>query len=66
AALEAGVYRTLPNDTQAVRRALMEGKPVPHATRFGAGIAALARALAGVEARAARPSMISSLLKMFH
>jgi pilus assembly protein CpaE len=65
-ALEAGVYRTLPNDAQAVRRALMEGKPVPHATRFGAGIAALARALAGVEPRAAKPSMMSSLLKMFH
>jgi pilus assembly protein CpaE len=65
-ALDAGIYRTLPNDTQSVRRALMEGKPVAPATPFGHGITALARALAGVESRAEKPSLAHKLLKLFH
>ncbi len=63
--LQTSVYRILPNDTEAVRKALMEGKPVPHATNFGRSVAGLARALAGVEQRADKPSPLSSLFKLF-
>jgi pilus assembly protein CpaE len=65
-ALDAGIYRTLPNDTAAVRKALMEGKPVAPASRFGDGITALARALTGVESRPEKPTLVSKLLNMFH
>jgi pilus assembly protein CpaE len=65
-ALDTGIYRTLPNDTDAVRKALMEGKPVASATRFGRGVTALARALSGVESRAEKPSLVAKLLGMFH
>ncbi len=64
-ALGVDVYRTLPNDTPAIRKALMEGVAVPSATTFGRSISALARALTGMPARTPAPSLLTRLQSLF-
>jgi pilus assembly protein CpaE len=44
-ALGKSIFAVLPRDTEALRRALMEGRPAAPASRFGKSLAALARQL---------------------
>lgn len=62
-ALGAPVLQTLPPDTEALGRALMEGRPAPPSCAFGRSISALARALSDSGPRPARPSLLSRVLR---
>jgi pilus assembly protein CpaE len=55
------VSGALPRDCETIRKALMGGKPVPPASRFGRAAAGLARTLSGRTARAPKRSVLSSL-----
>ncbi len=55
------VSGVLPRDCETIRKALMDGKPAPPASRFGRAAAELARTLSGRTARAPKRSMLSSL-----
>lgn len=61
-ALGVLVSCALPRDCETVWKALMDGKPVPPASRFGRTAAELARTLSGRTTRAPKRSMLSSLL----
>ncbi len=60
-ALEVPVFHTLPTDYEVLKKALMDGKPVPPGSRFGRAVAELAQKLSG-EARQARNGSLLSLL----
>ena len=64
-ALHNDVYYVIPNDYEAVQRALMEGKPVPSSTAVGKHIMGLADRLAGREESIKKGSSLSGLLSLF-
>jgi pilus assembly protein CpaE len=64
-ALGLPVFCTLPRDCETIRKALMDGKPVPPASRFGRATASLARTLSGGAERVPNHSMFTSLRSMF-
>ena len=64
-ALHSDIYWVIPNDYDAVQKALMEGKPVPPATTVGKHIMGLADRLAGRENGQKKGSSLSGLLSLF-
>lgn len=64
-ALETGVYEVLPNDPEAVHRALVEGRPVSPGTRLGKAFTCLAERLAGVPAPRNKGSLLTGLFSLF-
>ena len=62
-ALQSEVFATLPSDYETIHRSLMQGKPVPSGSRFGKGIARLARQLAGRDGVGEKRSGFSGFLK---
>jgi pilus assembly protein CpaE len=60
-ALKVAVFATLPNDYEAIHKALMDGQPSPPATAFGRSIATLARTLTGPDTGVTKPSVLEWL-----
>lgn len=58
-ALDCPVFHVLPRDYEGVGKALMEGRPVSPATRFGKSLAELVERLAGTPQRARERSLLS-------
>ncbi len=54
AVLGLPVFQLLPGDYESIHRALLEGKPAPPSTKYGAAVAALAAKLAGERQPASR------------
>lgn len=59
AALDCPVFHVLPADPEALEKALMEGRPVTPATRFGKSLGELAERLAGPPQRERERSLLS-------
>ncbi len=64
-ALECPVFHVLPADPEALEKALMEGRPVTPATRFGKSLGELAERLAGRPQRERERSLLSLLFRSF-
>ncbi len=64
-ALQGRLFHTLPSDYDAIQKALMDGKPVPIASRFGKSIAALADRLTGRQRPPKSASLLSGLASLF-
>ena len=64
-ALQGRIFHTLPSDYEAIQKAMMDGKPVPIASRFGKSVAALADRLTGRQRPAKSASLLSGLASWF-
>jgi pilus assembly protein CpaE len=64
-ALHTDIYHVIPNDYDALQRALIDGKPVPPGTILGKSICALVENLAGTEKKVKKTSSFGALLSMF-
>ena len=64
-ALHTDIYHVIPNDYEALQRALIDGKPVPPGTNLGKSISGLVEHLAGSEPQAKKTSSLGGLLSLF-
>jgi pilus assembly protein CpaE len=65
-ALNLDIFHVLPNDTEAIQKSLLEGKPVPSNTALGKHFAAIADKLAGgSKSEAKRSSILSGIFSVF-
>jgi len=64
-ALHSEIYHLIPADYEAIQKALIEGKPLPHSTQFGKGVAGLAERLAGGAELPRKSSSFASLMSLF-
>jgi pilus assembly protein CpaE len=65
-ALHLDVYDVLPNDFDAVQKALLEGKPVASGSALGKGLATLASRITGGKQQAAKgKSLFSGIMSLF-
>jgi len=62
-ALRTDIYHVIPNDYDAIQRALIDGKPVAPGTSLGKSISGLAEQLAGTER--AKKTSLGGLLSLF-
>jgi pilus assembly protein CpaE len=63
AALQCSVYHRLPPDPETLQKAVMEGKPVSPASRFGKSLAELAEQLRGQARRERGGSFLAGLFR---
>jgi Flp pilus assembly CpaE family ATPase len=64
-ALQASVYDVLPNDSDAVQTALVEGKPISSGSSLGKALTALAERLAGRPAQPKKASLLAGRFSLF-
>lgn len=64
-ALKLDVFEMLPDDTDAVTKALLDGKPMQGNTSIGKGIAHMAQKLAGTSGAAKSKSLFGNLFNLF-
>jgi len=61
-ALHTDIYHVMPSDYDAVQRAVIDGKPIPHGTNLGKSISGLADRLAGKEQAAKKTTSFGGML----
>ena len=64
-ALHTDIFQIMPSDYEAIQKALMEGKPLGHATSFGKSVLSLVDRLAGAADPPKKSSSLSGLLSLF-
>ena len=64
-ALNLDVFQLLPNDSESLQKALLEGKPVPSSTTLGKNFSSMADRFGGRKVAAKRQSLLSGIFSIF-